>query len=57
MARFSGRQFRGALRVYRLEARARAEVRQAARRERDAIREKQRQPKTIWRTINRKWRT
>lgn len=54
MARFSGPQHKGAMRVYRQEARERAEVRQAWR-ERDAIRE-QRQPRTVWRTIDRKWR-
>lgn len=50
MARFSGRQYRGALRTYRAEVRARAEERQAAEQARDAAREKQRRrrSKVLW---------
>lgn len=50
MARFSGRQYKGALRDYRLELRVEAEARQAAEQARDAGRgqERRRRAKVIW---------
>lgn len=56
MPRFSGSQFRGAMRAYRREARARAEARQAAERARDAVRAEPHQARVVWRTYHRKWR-
>lgn len=50
MPRFSGPQYPGAMRDYRMELRVEAEARQAAERERDAAREQERQrrSKVIW---------
>lgn len=50
MPRFSGPQYPGAMRDYRMELRVEAEARQAAERERDAAREQERRrrSKVIW---------
>lgn len=58
MARFSGPQYRGAMRVYRQDARARAEARQAAERARDAARETgRRRARLIWNSrAGRAWK-
>lgn len=50
MPRFSGRQYPGAMRDYRLELRVEAEARQAAEQARDAAREKERRrrARTVW---------
>lgn len=56
MPRFSGPQYPGAMRDYRVELRVEAEERQAAERARDAAREREQhqQPKVIWRSRARR---
>lgn len=59
MPRFSGPQYKGALRDYRVELRVEAEARQAAERARDAAREKERRrrARTVWNSrAGRAWR-